>query len=191
MPEYRRAFCPGGTFFLTVVTNFRRPILTTELSRKLLRAAIQATRSDRPFTVNATVLLPDHWHMVWTLPKGDADFSTRARLVKSRFTHEFLRCGGTNAGLSESRRRKGEQSVWQRRFWEHTVRDERDFERICDYIHYNPVRHGLVSCPHAWPYSTFARFVRNDFYERTWQCGCRGGAACPLKLDDIAEVAGE
>lgn len=191
MPEYRRAIVDGGTFFLTVVTNFRRPLLTTDTARRLLRQAITATQRDHPFTLDAVVVLPDHWHCIWMLPPGDRDFSTRMRLVKGRFTRAFLAGGGTESGRSRSRRRQGERSVWQRRFWEHTVRDERAFERICDYIHYNPVKHGHAACPHAWAYSSFHRFVREGCYDAAWQCACDGRKAFVPWLDGVDKIAGE
>jgi putative transposase len=191
MPEYRRATVDGGTFFLTVATHFRRPLLVTETVRRLLRQAIIATQRDRPFTLDAVIVPPDHWHCIWTLPPGDTDFSTRMRLLKGRFTRAFLAGGGTEAGRSASRQRKAERSVWQRRFWEHTVRDERAFERVCDYIHYNAVKHGYVACPHAWPYSSFHRFVREGRYDGPWMCECGGRKPAAPELDDIGQVAGE
>ena len=191
MPEYRRAIVDGGTFFLTVATNFRRPLLASEVARSLLRDALRATQDERPFTIDAIVLLPDHWHCIWTLPARDTDFSTRMRLVKGRFTRAFLAAGGAEAGRSASRRRKGERSVWQRRFWEHTVRDDAAFERICDYIHYNPVKHGHMACPHAWAQSSFHRFVHERRYDASWQCVCDGRTPALLHLNDIAQVAGE
>ena len=191
MPEYRRAFQPGGTFFFTLVTNFRRKILTTLLARVALREALDRVRIRRPFEIEAIVLLPDHLHCIWTLPENDADFSTRWRLIKTRFTRLFLQRRGSESGRSESRRRHGEQGVWQRRYWEHTVRDEREYERLCDYIHYNPVKHGYVACPHAWAYSSFQRFVDAHRYNADWLCLC-GRAS--VELPDFAtveEVTGE
>ena len=191
MPAYRRAFRPGGTFFLTYVSNFRRPFLTTPLARRLLRAAIVKTQAERPFEVEAVVLLPDHIHWVITLPEGDADFSTRMRVFKGRFTHWYLEAGASDTGRSRSRIRKRERTVWHRRFWEHTIRSRNEFERICNYIHYNPVKHGLVSCPHAWPYSSFEQSVRQKRYDRGWQCVCDGRSPPRIDVDDIGPLAGE
>ncbi len=191
MPEYRRAFQPGGAFFLTLITNFRRPFLTEPRARRLLRLAIAKTRTERPFELLAVVLLPDHLHWIMALPADDGDFSTRMRLFKARFTHWFLEAGAGESGRSLSRRCRRERGVWHRRFWEHTVRDEADFERICQYIHYNPVKHGYAACPHAWRYSSFQRFVSERRYDSGWQCACRGQRPEPLSLKDIERLAGE
>jgi putative transposase len=192
MADYRRACVAGGSFFLTIVTNYRRAILTAELGRRLLRRALIETGRERPFTIDAMVMLPDHFHTVWTLPDGDADFSTRVRLVKGRFTHHYREAGGLEGGQSKSRRSKGERSTWQRRFWEHVVRDDEEYERICDYIHYNPVKHGQANCPHAWPYSSFHRFVRGGRYEPSWNCVCRGRAIEARRdFESVCRFAGE
>jgi putative transposase len=147
MPEYRRAFAPGGTFFFTLVTARRRPILTTPHALSILKSAITVTKRDWPLTIDAIVVLPDHLHCIWTLPTGDSDFSTRWRLIKTRFTRQFLAGGGRETLRRPSQMRHGERGVWQRRSWEHMVRDDAEFEALCNYIHYNPVKHGLVCCP--------------------------------------------
>lgn len=190
MPEYRRAFAPGGTFFFTVVTSRRRPILTTPKSLAILKSAIANTKRDWPFNIEAIVILPDHLHSIWTLPPGDFDFSTRWRFIKSRFTRVYLAAGEAETLRSESRMQQGERGVWQRRSWEHTVRDEREFEALCNYIHYNPVRHGLARCPHLWPHSSFAKFVRDRRYEETWYCSCRSPAKS-IDFGDIGAFIGE
>lgn len=191
MSEYRRAFQPGGMFFLTLVTNFHEPILASPRARQLLRSAINQTQIDRPFAIEAIVFLPDHLHCIWTLPNDDADFSTRIRLIKGRFTHAYLKTVDCRDGCSASRQRKGERGVWHRRFWEHSVRDDADFERICGYIHYNPVKHGHANCPHAWPFSSFHRYVKESKYERSWGCVCDNKLLTPLRFKDIEEIAGE
>jgi len=188
MPEYRRAFEPGGTFFFTLVTEGRRPFLTTSAARRLLRTAFASTRERFPFTVDAIVLLTDHLHTIWTLPPGDADFSTRWSFLKRQFTKAWLAAGGREQPATESRRRNRRRGVWQRRFWEHVIRVEEDLVRHCDYIHYNPVKHGLVACPHAWPHSSFHRFVDERVYERDWACSCARPAAAPV-FDDIEKSA--
>jgi len=119
-----------------------------------------------PFTLDAIVILPDHLHAIWTLPPGDADYATRWRLIKA----EFSRGGATT---ERSRRRKGERGIWQRRYWEHTLRDEGDYERHCDYIHFNPVKHRHVSAVRYWPYSLFQRFVESGVYPVEWASGKR------------------
>jgi len=174
MPEYRRAFVPGGTFFFTLVTERRAPLLADAAARTFLRTAFHVARERFPFTVEAIVLLPDHLHTLWTLPDEDANFSIRWSLLKATFTRLWLAANGSEQSVTESRRRNRRRGVWQRRFWEHSIRDDRDFERHCDYIHYNPVKHELASCPHAWEFSSFRRFVRDGYYDESWLCRCRG-----------------
>jgi len=159
--EYRRQFCPGGTFFFTVVTEKRRPILVENIDR--LRAAVRRIRTDRPFEIEAAVVLPDHLHMVWTLPEGDSDYSTRWNLIKRCFS-----TGLPALTTSRSQRAKREKGLWQRRFWEHQIRDEQDWRNHLDYIHFNPVKHGYVQRAIDWPYSSFKRYVRQRFYESDW-----------------------
>ena len=127
----------GSTFFFTLVADERRPIFTTDLGRICLNAAILEVRSTRPFELTAIVLLPDHLHAVWTLPQGDADYSTRWKAIKSDFTRRWLAGGGTEAMPTASRLAKGERSIWQRRFYEHTCRDDADLKRCVDYVHVN------------------------------------------------------
>ncbi|MBN1490940.1 MAG: transposase [Phycisphaerae bacterium] len=191
MPVYRRAFVPGGTFFFTLVTEGRARFLCDERSRACLRAAFAETRRRWPFTIDAIVLLLNHLHTLWTLPEDDADFSTRWSYLKSRFTRSWLRCGGAEQPVGASRRKNRRRGNWQRRFWEHAIRDERDFERHCDYIHYNPVKHEVASCPHAWPYSTFEKWVAQGVYGRDWQCSCARWPTEPLQFDDLDETAME
>jgi putative transposase len=166
MPNYRRVY-DGHTFFFTVVTWQRQPILCTEPSRRVLRAAIEELRATRPFTVEAWVLLPDHLHCIWTLPEGDTDYSMRWGWIKKVFTTR-IRDALPTLTPPASRRRRHEGAVWQRRFWEHRIRDEADFAAHCDYIHYNPVKHGLVAAPREWPYSTFHRLVTAGRYLPDW-----------------------
>jgi putative transposase len=158
----------GRAFFFTVVTDERRPILTTELGWACLRAALHQTRASRPFELTAIVLLPDHMHSVWTLPEGDTDFSTRWRAIKSEFTRRWLAAGGSEATSSHSRSSKAERSIWQRRFYEHTCRDDADLKRCVDYVHVNPLKHGLVTQVRDWPWSSFHRHVRLGEYSLGW-----------------------
>jgi len=151
MPSYRRNRVPGGTYFFTLVARDRRPWLCEARSREALRIAIEEVRRDRPFRIDAWVLLPDHLHCLWTLPPGDADYSTRWRQIKTKVTLRLVA-----------------RELWQDRFWEHTVQDDRDLEAHAAYIHYNPVKHGLCKSPREWPYSTFARFVRAGLYPGDW-----------------------
>ena len=168
MTNYRRWRVQGGTYFFTVVTEGRRRFLTEEPARASLRDAIRIVRARRPFRVDAVVLLPDHLHAVWSLPENDSDYSTRWQLIKRRFTKSFLAAGGSEFALSASRRKKGERSLLQRRFFEHACRDEADVKRCVDYVHVNPLKHGLVSRVADWPWSSFHRYVRLGEYPAGW-----------------------
>jgi putative transposase len=191
MPNYRRAMQPGGTFFLTLVTERRRPIFAAGAARALLRKAIDRCRRFHPFELCAIVLLHDHLHLLITLPDGDADFSRRITFIKSAFTQSYLASGGREQPRSSSRLRQRARGVWQRRFWEHTIRDEADRIRHLDYIHYNPVKHGYVNCPHAWPHSSFQRFVVWGHYEHDWCCQCGGRVVMEMPFDKVARSVGE
>ncbi|MBO4224213.1 REP-associated tyrosine transposase [Bradyrhizobium neotropicale] len=162
MVRYRRNFLPGGTFFFTVTLDDRRSSALVDHA-SLLHAAFRKTRSERPFDLDAIVVLPDHLHAIMTLPEGDADFSDRWRRIKSAFTR-----GVVATGVPLSRDHRGEYPLWQKRFWEHTIRDERDFERCADYIHFNPVKHRLVSSPSDWPFSSLHRYARAGVLPRDW-----------------------
>ena len=168
MSHYRRNYVEGGTYFFTVVTYCRRPFLTTELARQCLHAAFDEIKTTRPFEIVAIVLLPDHLHTVWTLPRADADYSTRWRRIKEEFTRKYLAAGGRELWQPKSRRSHAQRGIWHRRFWEHTIRDEEDLERACDYIHWNPKKHGLVDRVIDWTYSSFHRFVTLGQYDPGW-----------------------
>jgi putative transposase len=167
MSEYRRTYIPGASYFFTIKTLDRRPILIEAPYRIALRQAIIEVRSKLPFESIAWVLLPDHLHTIWRLPDTDANFSLRWSLIKQRVTRE---CTGLtrNAPTTESRQRRNEGTIWQRRFWEHVIRDDTDFRNHIDYIHYNPVKHGYVERPVDWPYSTFHQYVRDEVYPIDW-----------------------
>ncbi len=145
MPDYRRAYVKGGTFFFTVVTYGRFPLFQQESAVNLLRACFRQTMVTHPFDIDAWVILPEHLHTIWTLPENDSDFSVRWKNIKASFSRQYK--GYVAGNASQSMLKKGERGIWQRRFWEHTIRDEADYEKHCDYIHYNPVKHGLVSTP--------------------------------------------
>jgi putative transposase len=164
--EYRRARIEGGTYFFTVVIYERKRILCTPENVELLRQVVRDVMRNHPFKIEAFVLLPDHLHTIWTLPEDDHDFSTRWRLIKSSFSRgcrdEF------KSSRTVSRRKKHEQAIWQRRFWEHRIRDEEDSSHHVEYIHYNPVRHGLAVAPKDWEYSSFHRYVGDGVYDIEW-----------------------
>lgn len=166
MATYRRAPVEGGTYFFTVCTYRRDYDLTAEPIGTALRNAFRAVRSTHPFTLDAIVLLPDHLHCIWTLPEGDADFSMRSGLIK-RLTSRAAK-PSVRQHVSSSRAKRHESGLWQRRFWEHQIRDEADFARHVDYIHWNPVKHRHVTHVAAWPYSSFHRFVRLGILPRDW-----------------------
>ncbi len=168
MPNYVRWREPGAMYFFTVVTAQRRPLFADQGSRTLLRSAFAATRAERPFQMPASVLLPDHWHCIWQLPQGDDDFPLRWRLIKSRFTRGYLAGGGSELGVTADHRRQHRRGVWQPRYWEHRIRDEDDYRRHRDYIHMNPVKHGLVRSPEDWPWSTVHEHLRRGELAPDW-----------------------
>jgi|SRR5690349_2619717 len=162
MVRYRRNFIAGGTYFFTVTLADRSAQTLTEHVAHL-RHAVRQTRISQPFDIDAIVVLPDHLHMVMTLPDGDADYPNRWRLIKRRFTDAVLK-----SQTEVVRLRNGEVALWQRRYWEHTIRDEKDFERHIDYIHFNPMKHGLVARVRDWPHSSFHRYVRQGVLPEDW-----------------------
>ena len=156
--QYRRFYQSGARYFFTVVTENREPLLIENIER--LRAAFRLCLSRYPFEIEAIVVLPDHLHTVWRLPEGDADFSRRWMVIKRKFS-----AGLPSRVVSDSKTKKREKGIWQRRFWEHCIRDENDWRRHVDYIHFNPVKHGYVSAPQDWLYSSFNQAVRKGWYE--------------------------
>ena len=166
MPDYGRSR-DGRTYFFTVVAYMRQPILCLGDSMKALEETTMEVQQDRPFEIKAWVILPDHLHAIWELPDGDSDYSTRWSLIKKGFTKKLKGRHETPA-LNGSRIKRREGGVWQRRFWEHQVRDEPDFRGHVEYIHYNPVKHGLVHSPREWKYSSFHKFVDEGLYPGDW-----------------------
>jgi putative transposase len=161
--DYRRYFVPGGSYFFTVALADRSlPLLTENITG--LRTAFRHVRTEMPFTIDAIVVLPDHLHTIWVLPPGDSDFSTRWKKIKAVFSRHLP----DFEYRSVSRTQKGERGIWQRRFWEHALRDESDWRRHMDYIHFNPVKHGHVRCVADWVYSSFHRYVQLGAYPRDW-----------------------
>ena len=168
MPDYRRWFVAGGTYFFTVVTYGRAKLFSQEAARTLLGEIYRECARVWPFETPAIVLLPDHLHAIWTLPPGDANYPARWSWIKKEFTRRWLAQGGEEQRTTAGNRREQRRGVWQRRYWEHTIEDEDDFERHFDYIHFNPVKHGYVRSPHEWPWSTFHRWVKAGVYEHAW-----------------------
>jgi putative transposase len=179
MPDYRRRCVAGGTYFFTLCTYDRRPIFSDASMIEHLRGAVRSVQLEQPFELVAAVVLPDHVHWLWTMPEGDAEYSKRMGRIKALFTKmvDDAALGGahpTATARSPSRARHREGNVWQRRFWEHAIRDQDDFN---NHIHFNPVKHGLVRCPHQWNASSFSRWVAGEAYPKDWCCVCEGATA--------------
>ena len=171
MSHYRRANTAGGCYFFTVVSYRRQPLMCDEIFRTAFRQAIQRIREQHPFIVEAWVLLPDHCHAIWTLPKNDAHFAKRWQLIKQHVTQQCKHALFNPALMTASKVKHQESTIWQRRYWEHQIRDENDFNNHMDYIHYNPVKHGLVQQVIDWPYSTFHQKVKQGIYPANWGAG--------------------
>jgi putative transposase len=167
MPDYRRYRVPGGTYFFTVNLLERYPNDLLVRHIDLLRTVVREVRTKRPFHIDAWVVLPDHLHGVWTLPPGDDDYTNRWRLIKQGFSKALP----PTERRSKVRLARGERGIWQRRFWEHAIRDEEDYAAHVDYCHINPVKHGYVRCVSEWPYSTFHRYVERGVYPLNWAGG--------------------
>ena len=165
MTNYRRFRLKGGCYFFTVTLAKRRSCLLTE-NIQALRTAFSEVKDAHPFSLEAVVILPDHLHCIWQLPFDDDDFSNRWRQIKTAFSRKLPKI----EHRSKSRVHKGERGIWQRRFWEHAIRDDLDYQRHVDYIHYNPVKHEFVKRVAEWPFSSFHRFVRLGKYSNDW-CG--------------------
>ncbi|MDO8938047.1 MAG: transposase [Methylicorpusculum sp.] len=169
MSNYRRLYVPGGTYFFTLVSYRRQAIFADEQRVILLRQAFREVKNKRPFELLAAVVLPDHLHCLWTLPYGDADFSTRWQMVKTAFSRR----------VPSEVKANGSKMLWQPRFYEHCLRGDNDFHKHMDYIHYNPVKHGLATKPGEWPYGSFRRFVNLGLYTSNW------GEMSPSDVDDL------
>ncbi len=167
MPNYRRAFYPGGTYLFTVNLLQRRnnDLLIKHIN--LLREVVATVRKSHPFDIHAWVVLPDHLHCVLRLPEDDTDFSVRWRLIKAGFSRRLPK----TERRSTVRQARGERGIWQRRFWEHLIKDEQDYQAHMDYVHINPLKHGLVKQVIDWPYSTFHRLVAQGIYVSNWAGG--------------------
>jgi putative transposase len=164
MTEYRRAWLPGATWFFTVNLAERRGNRLLVERIDVLRTAFRYVRVRHPFDLEAVVILPDHLHCVWTLAPGDKDFSSRWSLIKGHFSRAIEK----GERISQSRAKRGERGLWQRRFWEHLIRDQSDFNRHVDYVHWNPVKHGWVRRVADWPHSSFHAFRQRGIYPEDW-----------------------
>jgi putative transposase len=163
MTDYRRNRVPGGVYFFTVnLADRRSDLLIREI--EALRDAVRTVRARAPFHIDAWVVLPDHMHCMWTLPETDANFSARWQAIKTASSKRVA----PGEPRSASRAGKGERGIWQRRFWEHTIYDDRDYGAHMDYVHFNPMKHGLVGHAGDWPYSSFHRCVAAGIYPASW-----------------------
>ena len=190
MPNYRRTYSSGSTVFLPCVTYNRLPLFAEALNVKRLRQAFEQAKNEAPFEIVAAAILPDHLHFIWTLPPNDSNYSKRIGRIKVLFTRSLKGQSLQETNLSPSRRKHRESNVWHRRFWEHTICDDEALAGYLDYIHYNPVKHGLVSCLHLWPHSSFHKWVRQGHYPHDWACQC-GGEEARLNFSRITESVGE
>ena len=168
MPNYRRVKIEGGTYFFTLVTNHRKQIFLLDEANDLFLEALNHVRNLHPFNLVAYCILPEHIHLLWELPDGDNNYSLRISEIKKRFSKHFIGKYGNPNFSTSSQRKRGETGIWQRRFWEHYIRDEEDLNRHIDYIHYNPVKHGLVDQVKDWPASSFFDYVEQEIYDKTW-----------------------
>ena len=162
MVIYRRNRVAGGTYFFTVTLRNRKSSVLVDWIDDF-RDCVRDVLREKPFQIDAWVVLPEHLHAIWTLPTDDDNYSERWKLIKGRFTRRLLK-----AGLPIKKNQRGEYDLWQGRFWEHTIRDETDFAHHVDYIHYNPVKHNWVERVRDWPYSTFHRYVEAGIYPANW-----------------------
>jgi putative transposase len=187
MPNYRRNSVAGATYFFTVITHNRRPILGDPAAQRILGDVIRECQADWRFRMDAVVLLPDHVHCIWRLPKGDDAYSARWSWIKLQFTKRWLADGGSEGSTTPGQQREHRRGVWQRRFWEHTIRDEDDYQTRFDYIHFNPVKHGYVRSPYEWDPSSFHRWVTKGVYPAKWAADGKE----PAGLDVLDGLCGE
>jgi len=173
--RYRRDRTPGATYFFTVVTNDRVPLSDDHRTVDLLRAAMKLVQARHPFTMDAAVVLPDHLHMLWSLPEGDDDYVTRWALIKAGFSRRLP--AHLKPTATPARTRKREVGVWQRRYWEHRIRSDEVFAKHVEYIHWNPVKHGYAPAAADWPHSSFHSYVRRGIYPASWASSDTGVAA--------------
>lgn len=153
--RYRRSTVDGATWFFTVnLAERKNDLLVRHID--LLRDAVRKVKTDHPFVIVAMVILPDHLHAAWQLPEGDHDYSLRRNLIKGLFSKSLPKTEWIRA----SRQRKRERGIWQRRFWEHQIRDESDLQRHVDYVHINPAKHGYVDKAIDWPHSSLRRYCK-------------------------------
>ena len=163
--RYIRTIIPGATYFFTLNLQDRSSnLLITHID--VLRNSFKRVQANHPFYVDAIVILPEHWHMLITLPEGDVDYAKRLSLIKANFSRRIE----LNESISKSRQKKRERGIWQRRYWEHAIRNFSDYEHHVNYIHFNPVKHGYVKRPADWEHSSIHRYIRQDKLDYSWAC---------------------
>ena len=168
MPEYRRYFVSGGTYFFTLVALHRKHLFDSPEARNILGKIMRGEREKTPFQTVAIVLMPEHLHTIWTLPPGDEDYSARLRAIKAKFTSEWLKIAEREEKVTQGYLAQRRRGIWQPRFMEHTIRDETDLHNHFNYIHYNPVKHGYAHSPNDWPWSSFHKYVMSGDYPMNW-----------------------
>jgi putative transposase len=162
---YKRTFVPGATYFFTLnLQNRKSSLLIKHVNA--LRFAFKKVQLSHPFYIDAIVIMPDHCHLLMTLPETDRHYPKRLSLIKATFSRQIV----LDEVISKSRQRKRERGIWQRRYWEHLIRDERDYEHHVNYIHYNPVKHGYVKKPSEWCYSSIHRWIGQGILQENWAC---------------------
>jgi putative transposase len=168
MSDYRRYFVPGGTYFFTLVCFRRRAVFNQSVGRRILGRVMRDCKSRWPYETNAIILLPDHLHAIWTLPRGDAEYPKRWGWIKKEFTKAWLEGGGHDLPVTAASAREQRRGVWQTKYREHTIDDVEDFEAHFDYVHFNAVKHGYVTRAADWPWSSFHRWVELGHYPKQW-----------------------
>jgi putative transposase len=177
--NYRRVFAPGASYFFTLTLQDRGSDLLIR-NIKELRIAFQQVMKSQPFTIDGIVVLPEHMHITMTLPPGDENYSQRISFIKSAFSRQLE----PTEFINSSRQAKRERGIWQRRFWEHLIRDEQDYERHLDYIHYNPVKHGHVKSPSQWPHSSIHCYINAGILPVNWACADVTGGEPKLQFGE-------
>ncbi|MGI6741010.1 MAG: REP-associated tyrosine transposase [Brevefilum sp.] len=168
MPEYRRIYTPGGIYFFTLVTYQRKKIFSQPCARSLFSDAVSHVRKYQPLTTIAHCILPDHIHLIWQMPEDNFDYSKRIGAIKRHFSIKYCEQFNIHPPQNKTMIKRREVAIWQRRFWEHSIFDENDFEHHLNYLHFNPVKHGLVDRVQDWEASSFKDFVKQGYYDLDW-----------------------
>jgi len=160
MPDYRRFYIPNSITFITCVTRDRYPYLKSKSDIDLFFSTLARVKEIKPFELMAYVVLPDHFHWLMKVDQSSGNFSKVMHSIKRNFTQNYKQAHNVQKSIS----------IWQRGFWDHVIRDERDLEIHLDYIHWNPIKHGCVNKPSNWPYSTYRDWEGMGIYDLGWGC---------------------